>query len=133
MSGRQVIYALLSRDSSIGAMVSDRIYDVEIKQGSALPAVAYSLISGVPRNTVSTAEATKHRRERIQVTVATKNYPDQVQLLDYVRKACRNFRGDIGGVIEASTLEDVEGPDLRDSDSGLYMQTIDFMVTYTAT
>lgn len=133
MSGRAVIYALLSRSAALSARVSDRIFDVEIPQDAILPAIAYTFISGAPRNTVSTAEPTKHRRERIQVTVAAKTYPEQVELIDLVSQACANFRGDIADVIDATTLEDITGPDLRDSDSSLYMQTIDFTVTYTDT
>lgn len=42
------LYGLLSTDAAIAAIVGNRIYEEERPQGSALPALVYQSLSGVP-------------------------------------------------------------------------------------
>lgn len=131
MSAEKVIFNLLKNDAGVLALVPvDRIYAGVIPQGAILPAIAYNHISTTERATVAMSETNALATSRIEVAVQTKEYPKQKQVLKAVRKACKNKRGTFAGVVVNSVLVDTLGPDMRNDDLALYMQTIDFRVTY---
>jgi hypothetical protein len=131
MSAEKVINALLTADAALAALVGDTILPGVIPQGTPLPAVAYNHISTVERTTVAMNETTTLCTSRIEVAVQAKTYPSQKEVLKAVRKACKNKSGVIAGITVHSVTVDTVGPDMRDDDAGIYMQTQDFKVTYT--
>ena len=133
MSAEKIITALLRAHSPLVAVVSTRIGPGPLPQGTALPALATNLISNVRRNTVSTAEAAQLFRSRMQITVLASSYSQQKALIRLVSDACKYQRGTIAGSTGVSVLPDIEGPDMRDDDASIYMQTIDFSVSYQGT
>lgn len=133
MSAEKIITALLRASSPLVAVVSTRIGPGPLPQGTALPAVATNLISNVRRNTVGTREAAQLFRSRMQVTVLASSYAQQKTLVRLVADACKYQRGTIAGFSGVSVLPDIEGPDMRDDDATIYMQTIDFSVSYQGT
>lgn len=133
MSAEKIITALLRAHSPLVAVVSTRIGPGPLPQGTALPALATNLISNVRRNTVGTREAAQLFRSRMQVTVLASSYAQQKQLIRLVADACKYQRGTVAGVAGVSVLPDIEGPDMRDDDATIYMQTIDFAVSYIGT
>lgn len=131
MSAEKVITALLKAAPGVTALVGPRIFAGVIPQGTALPACAYNHISTVERNqALSMNEAVTVATSRIEVAAHAKDYPTQKALLSAIRTACRNKRGVFNGVTVESVLADTVGPDLRDDDAGIYMQTMDFKVTF---
>lgn len=133
MSGAAIITALLLADAVLLDLLlgePDRLHVGVVPQNAPLPAVAIGQISGNPRNTLSSHEASVRRRERIQVTVLAKSYVEQRALIQTVRRACQYQRGTLAGMSQASVLPDLEGPDLRLDDPGIYMQTHDFTVSF---
>ena len=70
-------------------------------------------------------------RERVQVTVIAGTYPSQKAVLALVRAALPRSRGTVNGCAVDSILPDVEGPDFSDPDAGLYIGSLDYVVTYT--
>ncbi|MDD2742327.1 MAG: DUF3168 domain-containing protein [Rhodocyclaceae bacterium] len=131
MSAEKAIFTLLKASTAVTAIVGTRIMAGIIPQGTPLPAVAYNHISTVERNpTLAMNEAVTVATSRIEVAAQTKDYPTQKALLAAIRAACRNKQGVFNGITVDSVLVDTIGPDLRDDEAGIYMQTIDFKVTF---
>ena len=126
-----VIYSLLSADSALLLLVPvGRIYSGVIPQNTVAPCIAITEISTFEVPTVDANSPSVIASTRVQVTVIAKNYPQQKQLLDAVRKACNYERGTIAGVSVISVRRAGDGPDFFDGDAGLCMQTTDFRVTW---
>lgn len=133
MSGVAIVRALLVAHAPLTAHVpTTRIQAGVLPQGTTLPAVSITDISGVDRNIVNPL-TTVRVTDRIQVTVMASNYVQQKDLLKLVRKACRDKRGVIAGFKGTVVLTDVKGPDLLGTDTGIFMQSQDFRVFYEET
>jgi len=52
MSIQSDLYAHISSDAGLTALVSDRVYPVKAPQEPSYPLVSYSMISGQPQNTL---------------------------------------------------------------------------------
>lgn len=133
MSAEKIIVSLLRAHAPLLAVVpftGGRIAPGPLQQGVTLPALAYNLISNVHRNTLSGAEGQRLYRSRVQITVMAASYAEQKNLIRLVFAACANKRGLIAGYQNVAVLSDIEGPDMRDDDPVVYMQTTDVLVTY---
>ena len=130
MSAEKVIYSLLKSDAAVTALVGTRIFDGTVPLNAAMPVLAYNHISSVNRTMVSMADADTLMMSRIQVTAMAKTYPEVKALLRAVDRACDKRRGVIAGVTVNSVIGDTAGPDMRDDDATLYMQSADFKVTW---
>ena len=131
MSAEKVINALLNADAAVGALVAGRIYPGTVPLNAAMPVLAFNHISTVNKTMISMAERDVLMVSRIQVTAMAKSYPAVKALLAAVSKACDQKRGTIAGILVSSVINDATGPDMRDDDATLYMQSADFKVTWT--
>jgi hypothetical protein len=130
MSATKAIYDMLKNSAGLTAVVPvAKIFAGLIPVNTAMPAIAYNQISAVRPKDI--AMVTRIVTARVQVTVMTKNYPQQKAIIDLVRAACDAKQGSFNGVVIDSCVVDIEGPDLRDDDAGLFMQTIDFIVKFS--
>jgi hypothetical protein len=130
MSGVNVIGELLRADANLLAIIpAERIKAGLLPENAAIPAIAVTQISGVDRNILSQGE-TRRVAERVQVTVLASNYRQKRALLQLVRYACADKRGDIAGEADVVVLTDGTGPDFLSDDSAIWMQTQDFTVSY---
>ncbi len=131
MSDVKAVRYLLAHDSALLAAVPEaKIMAGAIPLGTELPAICVNHISTMERNTVSMTDAGVMATARVQVTVQAKTYPDQKAILDLVRKALPNMRGSVNGVAVDSILPDIVGPDLRDDEAVIFMQSRDFIVKF---
>ena len=129
MTPEAAIRALLVAHAPLIAQVpATRILPGLIPLGTTLPAIAYSFISGVPTKSIDMR--TQLVRARIQVTVQTKNYPSQKEIVALIKAACDAKQGTIANQHIDSVLHELDGPDLRDDDAGIFMQSVDFIVKY---
>jgi hypothetical protein len=129
MTPEKAINYLLRNDAQLIAKVpTSRIFGGLIPLGTPLPAIAYNFISGVPSKSIDMQ--TQLVRARIQVTVQTKNYQDQKAIVELIKAACDAKQGTIAGYHIDSVLHELDGPDMRDDDAGIYLQTVDFIVAY---
>jgi hypothetical protein len=129
MSAEKAINYLLRNHAPLVAKVpTTRMFAGLIPLGTTLPAIAYSFISGVRTKNIDMGDQIV--RSRIQVTVQTSSYASQKEIIDLIIAACDAKRGAIGGVIVDSIMADLTGPDLRDDDAGIFMQSVDFIVKY---
>ena len=120
-------YTLANNANLIAVVPAVRIFAGVVPLNTVLPAIAVNHISTIERNTVAMNTATVLATSRVQVTVLTKDYLSQKSILELVRKALPNTNGVINGVTVDSILPDISGPDLRDDDAGIYMQSRDFV------
>jgi len=128
MSGVAIIRKLLYAEMSIP------IISGVLPINTVLPAVGITQISGKLRDTLAGDEAKRLETERVQVTVVTKTYAEQKSYLRTIRTTCKAVEKLIVLSTEAimckSILEEFVGPDFYDSETGTYMQSVDFMVKY---
>lgn len=129
MSGVAVIAYLLTNDAGIIA-AGAQAYAGDAPEKTPLPFCSACKVSGVERETVSMAEATRLRRERVQVTVAAGGYAAKKQLTELVRAACRNRTGTVNGYSVLSILPAGEGPEVDDVASQVYSESVDFFVRW---
>lgn len=131
MSGPRVIVALLKADAAFLAMVpAEGIHAGEVPQSASLPAVAYASVSTVQRPTIAGVEPMLLVDERMQITAAASSYPAKKAVLDAVRLAIDRQRGLIAGVRVRGVRHAGVGPDLDNTETSVFTQSIDFFVTY---
>jgi len=131
MSAVKVVRYLLANNAPLLAAVpADRILSAVIPINTVLPAICVNHISTSERVTVAANDSTILATSRVQVTVQAKTYADQKAILELVRKACPLSRATINGVVVDSILPDIAGPDFRDDEAGIFMQSRDFIVKF---
>jgi hypothetical protein len=130
MRAEKAIRALLLAAPGVVTLVADRVYPGQAPQGVAFPVLVVSHVSTVETPTIDAAAEFGLVLSRIQVAVLAKDYPAQKALLEEVRKACNHYRGTVAGVRVVSVMRDLVGPDQRDDDMQVYLQTVDFRVTH---
>ena len=129
MSDVKVIRYLLANSAPLVAVVSAaKITAGLVSQGTALPAIAVTHVSGVWNSEIS--QQGRQCTARVQVTVMASTYPQQKQIMALIRSAVPRTRGTINGVSVDSILREPDGPDFRDDEAGIFMQTQDFFVKF---
>lgn len=133
MRAEKVIFSLIGSDAGVIAVVGARIYPARLPQNTTMPAIAYQVVSGMEIAPIDAQAGYQIMRTRVQVTAMGKNYADVKSTLEAVRLACLYKSGTIAGVKVISITRDNVGPDLRDDDLSIYIQSIDFIVMHYET
>jgi len=126
---KAVRYLLANNAPLIAAVPAARVFAGLIPQGTTLPALAVSHISTIRRHTVP-GSAVEFCTSRVQVTAHASTYASQKQVLALVRAALPRSRGTVNGVKVDAILSDIEGPDFRDDEAGIFMGSHDFIVKF---
>jgi hypothetical protein len=130
MSAENIIYNLLTNNAPLNAVVPvAKIYPGVIPLSAVLPAIAYTLVSKIEQT--STALTTVKKTARIQVTIASKTYPQVKQIASLVEAACNHKQGTFNNVQTDSVILDNVGADFRDDDVGIFYSTLDFRIAYS--
>ncbi|MGP1675930.1 MAG: hypothetical protein ACTS6J_02075 [Burkholderiales bacterium] len=140
MSGVAVVRSLLATNAPVVAVIpAARIISGDLPLNTVMPAIAVTLISGTPRNTVAMTEANRMHTDRVQVSYLFKGpsgspagtgYVGVRGMAALVRTACAFTRGTINGVDVLDILQDQEGPDLADAATALYSGSQDYIVRW---
>ena len=131
MSATTVIRAILVANAALTARIpAGRIRLGALPLGLDLPAIGITSVSGVPRNTLSMAEPQRLVRERIQVTVYGKTYPELDQAARLVPQAVKSARGTVAGLLVRAVIPDIIGPDIEHIDPVIFARSFDFHVFY---
>lgn len=130
MRAEQVIYALLSADTGVIASVGTRVYPSRVPQNNAMPSIAYQVVSGNELTPFDAQAGYQVVQTRVQITAMAKNYTECKAVLESVRKALLYKSGVIAAVKVLSILRGGIGPDLREDDTSLYVQSTDYIVTH---
>lgn len=133
MRAEKVTYTLLSNDSGVAALIAGRIYPGRLPQNTTMPALSYELVSSVDVLPITAVAGGVLLRSRVQVTGFAKNYSDLKTLLEAARKALLFQSGVIAGVRVIGITRELIGPDLREDDLGLYLQSVDYLITHDET
>lgn len=137
MSGVAIVRALLAAHAPVASVVgldvkgNVKVYAGVIPQNTPLPAIVVTSITESEQGTSARRLATKMIRERVQVTVLTKNdYPGMKNLL----KAAALGPGMHTGVVLGYPVRSVQqwgvGPEIPAADDKIFEQSRDFMVTF---
>lgn len=132
MSGVAIVRALLAADPRVLALVpASRVLAGVVPQGTTLPAVSVTKISGSEEPTIRRRTATRMVRERVQVTVLGKTYGEMARLLKAAGLGPGVYSGQVvSGYGVVSVLPWGDGPDLPPGEDGIYETSRDFMVTF---
>ena len=131
MSATTVIRQLLvGRATVLASVPADCIRIGVLPQGTPLPAIGITTVSGVWRNTLSMAEPRRLMRERVQVTVHAKTYPELDRVIRLVAQALPNTRDTIANVDVLSIVASTIGPDLERIDPVISTRSLDYHVSY---
>lgn len=122
------LYAFLSNNATITALVKDRIYPLRMPDApGAWPVLVYHRISGA-RESTHTGNA-GFGRARVQLSCWADSYAGAKQLALAVVQALHNYLGPLGNITK--TAVDVENEiDLYDPPSRLYHVPVDVLIQY---
>lgn len=130
MNAEKVVYALLSADAALAALVSTRIYPGELPQNVATPAVVYRVVDSVDRPTISGDGGSQLVQARISVVAIATDYSTVKSINEAVKDAMRYRHGSIAGVEVTTITRDIVGPDIYDPDVERHEQGVDYIVVH---
>lgn len=124
-----VLRFILANSATMTAMVpASKIIAGIVPINTPMPAIELSHISTQERKTVAMTDADVLTTSRVQITAMSKSYAEIKAILRQIRKSLINLNGLINGVQVDSILSDSIGPDFKDEEAQIYMQSRDFIV-----
>lgn len=114
------VYALLSASSALAALVSDRIYPGQAKQGAAAPRVVFLPVSEVPQNSLQgyTSGLTK---ARVQIDCYARTY-----------EGANDVANAVGAIFDARTTDPasvrLSRRDIYEDEAQLFRASLDYSV-----
>lgn len=131
MSGVSALRYIAANNSALIAVVpAARIFLGAAPLNTALPAISFRSISGVPENTVAMTESGRLQTERVQATVLAASYASLVTVVRLLRAALPNQSGTVNSVKVDSIIPMGDGPDLFDDGAAIYEASRDLMVRW---
>lgn len=132
MSGVLIMRYLLTNNANlIAAVPASRIMAGVVPINTPFPAISITQVTGSQKNFVNAPG--NFQKERIQVTVETKLYPQAKEIISLIRNAFPGYsRGSVNGFNCDSVFPDVVGPDLEDTETGIFSQSHDFIVRWNS-
>ena len=114
MSVEGDVYAAITGDAGMAALIGTRLYPSIIPQGATYPAAAYFVVSEVPAASHGCVEV------RVQVSLFAATYAGVVAL-----------RNALVGLVESVSHWRYEtGPDNYEEDLGLHMKPVDLIILH---
>jgi hypothetical protein len=133
MNGVAAVRQLLANDVDLIATVpAARISAGVLPSGIELPAISIMSVSVADRN-IPNPGATRQVVERVQVTVMAADYPELKTVMAKVKRAGADKMPAVAGLANVTVHTDGMGPDFMNEAASIYMQPLDFRVTYLET
>lgn len=130
MEVEKVIRSLLTTDTDLLALTQE-IWPVALpKSKNAQKYVITHVISNVLRPTIDGHHKLNLYTARVQCDCVAPTYAEMIELVRAVRLACNFKRGTIAGAQVTSVVLALEGPQIFDDEQRLYLQPVDFIITY---
>lgn len=136
MSGVTIIRTLLANDPYLLETVpADRIFTGIAPLKITIPAVSITQITGFTHKSLAMTDGrTELVTDRVQITVMAGTYRSQKDILKLIRDALP-ITNELVRISElsitcTSILHELEGPDLFDYETSIYMQSVDYKVNY---
>ena len=121
------LFDKLSKETTVKALVSTRVYPIRLPRNVMLPCITYQRISTPRVHTHDSAGGTAH--PRFQITCWDDDPKGCKVVADAVRGCLDGFKGTMGtnGATVYSTLSDDENADY-DPESQIYWTNLDFII-----
>ncbi len=132
MKAVTALYNILSNNSALTAVVSTRINPLRIPEKSALPALAYQVVSN--RGNMSKSSASKSDFTRVQVMIVAKTYASAIEVGNLVRNAMEVATPNTFNGVKVQVIEYDGEVHLAEDNAGFAgLSTIgmDFIINYT--
>ena len=124
------LYAYLSNDGNVAALVDDRIYPVRLPEGTTLPAIAWQRVSAQRTYTFdSFANTSAYVQARVQFSCWAETAMEAFETGEAVLHALSGYTGDMEGELIGSATAELELDDYE-SKTRLYRRLVDFYITY---
>lgn len=124
----EALYTYLSSHTGLTVLVSNRIYPVVMPQGTTLPAVTFSKVSGPRVHAMNRDAGLAHPRFQVSCWGAT--YKQAKDVAAQVRAALQDFKGTMGGaggvVVSGVFIQDEN--DLYEPGTHVYHIALDFII-----
>lgn len=132
MRAEAVMMQLLTA-AGVAGLVGTRVSLARMVEGDPYPAIVIEVVSGTLVPPINAVAGMQTMQTRVQVTALGKNVSDVKNVLEQVRIACEFQSGLIAGVRVMSVLRDSIGPDTKNDEISVYLQSTDYMLTYYET
>lgn len=132
MKAVTALYNILSSNSALTAVVGNRINPLRIPETSALPAIAYQVVSN--RGNMTKSGPSKSDFTRVQVMIVASTYASAIEVGDLVRNAMEVETPAIFNGVRVQVIEYDGEVHLADDNAGFAgVSTIgmDFIINYT--
>ncbi len=132
MKAVTALYNILSNNSALTAVVSTRINPLRIPEKSALPALAYQVVSN--RGNMSKSSPSKSDFTRVQVMIVAKTYASAIEVGNLVRNAMEVATPNTFNGVKVQVIEYDGEVHLAEDNAGFAgLSTIgmDFIINYT--
>lgn len=130
MNGIKALRQVLIADAALTALVpAARIVAGILPQGTALPAISLTSVSGNDRN-IPSPGATRFVTQRIQASILAADYPATRTIIAAVRDAAADRRPTVAGLTAVTIHTEGMGPDMMDEAASIYQASQDFAVRY---
>lgn len=132
MKAVTALYNILSNNSALTAVVSTRINPLRIPEKSALPALAYQVVSN--RGNMSKSSPSKSDFTRVQVMIVAKTYASAIEVGNLVRNALEVATPNTFNGVKVQVIEYDGEVHLAEDNAGFAgLSTIgmDFIINYT--
>jgi len=124
----EALYARLTGDAQVAAIVGTRVRPIKLKQGDSTPALSYFEVFGVHETGLSGSHGAA--TSMFQIDCWGKGYAEVRNLGEKVRLALHNWRGTLGGT-EVQGVYAVETQEDYDQDAELYRKIVECRIAYT--
>lgn len=124
------LYAYLSTEVSLAALVDDRIYPFRLPEGASLPAIAWQRISAQRTYTFDAfGTSGAYVRARVQFACWAETPLEAIDVGEALLGALSGYSGDMEGELIGSSTAQFEFDDYE-SQTRLYRRLVDFFITY---
>lgn len=127
MSIEAGLYAYLTADAGVSAVIGNRLYPLAIPQGATLPAAAYQRISY--RNLLAHDGVTNYATVRVQITCTADTYDSAKSASEAIRQACDGYSG-VMGAYTVHECEIVTMLDGYNQDTDRHTVRLDVMIHF---
>lgn len=132
MKAVRALYNILSNNAELTAVVGNRINPLRIPETSALPAIAYQVVSN--RGNMTKSGPSKSDFTRVQVMIVASTYASAIEVGDLVRNAMEVDTPNTFNRVRVQVIEYDGEVHLADDNAGFAgVSTIgmDFIINYT--
>ena len=131
MNGVAAVVQILMADAALTAVVPEsRIVGGVLEQGTALPAITVTAVSGVPLEVI-TKGANRFVTDRVQATVHSSDQAERHAIVKLIANAGDHARPQVTGIDNVVCIAAGTGPDLVLAEAAIYQKSQDFKVSYT--